>query len=33
MRTFGGHARRLFLFSISDLPPLWGAFVVDRIWL
>jgi heme o synthase len=26
-------ARRLFLFSIIYLPLLWGALVVDRIWL
>ena len=26
-------ARRLFLFSITYLPLLWGALVVDRIWL
>jgi protoheme IX farnesyltransferase len=26
-------ARRLFLFSITYLPLLWGALVVDRLWL
>lgn len=26
-------ARRLFLFSIVYLPLLWGALVVDRLWL
>ena len=26
-------ARRLFLASIVYLPLLWGALVVDRIWL
>jgi protoheme IX farnesyltransferase len=26
-------ARRLFLFSIAYLPLLWGALVVDRLWL
>jgi protoheme IX farnesyltransferase len=26
-------ARRLFLFSILYLPLLWGALVVDRIWI
>jgi protoheme IX farnesyltransferase len=26
-------ARRLFLFSIAYLPVLWGALVVNRIWL
>ena len=26
-------ARRLFLFSITYLPLLWGALVADRLWL
>jgi protoheme IX farnesyltransferase len=26
-------ARRLFLFSIAYLPVLWGAMVIDRVWL
>ena len=26
-------ARRLFLFSIVYLPVLWGALVIDRLWL
>jgi protoheme IX farnesyltransferase len=26
-------ARRLFLFSITYLPLLWGALVIDRLWL
>ena len=26
-------ARQLFLFSITYLPLLWGALVIDRIWL
>jgi protoheme IX farnesyltransferase len=26
-------ARRLFLLSITYLPLLWGALVVDRLWL
>jgi protoheme IX farnesyltransferase len=26
-------ARQLFLFSITYLPLLWGALVVDRLWL
>ena len=26
-------ARRLFLFSITYLPVLWGALVADRLWL
>ena len=26
-------ARRLFLFSITYLPLLWGALVVDRLWI
>jgi protoheme IX farnesyltransferase len=26
-------ARRLFLYSITYLPLLWGALVVDRVWL
>jgi heme O synthase-like polyprenyltransferase len=35
---FAGHrsvaeARRLFLLSIAYLPLLWGALVVDRLWL
>ena len=25
-------ARRLFIFSITYLPLLWGALVVDRLW-
>jgi protoheme IX farnesyltransferase len=36
--TFARHrsnenARRLFIFSIVYLPILWGALVIDRIWL
>ena len=27
------NARRLFLFSITYLPLLWGALVIDRLWL
>jgi protoheme IX farnesyltransferase len=27
------NARRLFLFSITYLPILWGVLVVDRLWL
>jgi heme o synthase len=27
------HARRLFLFSITYLPLLWGALVADRLWI
>jgi protoheme IX farnesyltransferase len=27
------HARRLFLFSITYLPLLWAALVIDRLWL
>lgn len=27
------NARRLFLFSIVYLPVLWGALVIDRLWL
>ena len=27
------HARRLFMFSITYLPLLWGALVIDRLWL
>jgi protoheme IX farnesyltransferase len=27
------HARRLFMFSITYLPVLWGALVIDRLWL
>ncbi|HTM03038.1 MAG TPA: heme o synthase [Vicinamibacterales bacterium] len=27
------HARQLFLFSITYLPLLWAALVIDRIWL
>jgi heme O synthase-like polyprenyltransferase len=26
-------ARRLFLFSLAYLSLLWGALVVDRLWL
>ena len=26
-------ARRLFLFSITYLPLLWGALVADRLWI
>ena len=26
-------ARRLFLYSITYLPLLWGALCVDRLWL
>jgi protoheme IX farnesyltransferase len=26
-------ARRLFLYSITYLPLLWGALVIDRLWL
>ena len=26
-------ARRLFLFSITYLPLLWGALVIDRLWI
>ena len=26
-------ARRLFLLSIAYLPLLWGALLVDRIWI
>jgi protoheme IX farnesyltransferase len=28
-----GSARRLFLFSITYLPLLWGALVADRLWI
>jgi protoheme IX farnesyltransferase len=28
-----GNARRLFLFSITYLPLLWGALVADRLWI
>jgi protoheme IX farnesyltransferase len=27
------NARRLFLFSITYLPMIWGMLVVDRLWL
>jgi heme o synthase len=27
------NARRLFLFSITYLPILWGVLVIDRLWL
>ncbi len=27
------NARRLFMFSITYLPLLWGALVIDRLWL
>jgi protoheme IX farnesyltransferase len=27
------HARRLFLFSITYLPLLWGTLVADRLWI
>ena len=26
-------ARQLFLYSITYLPLLWGALVIDRLWL
>jgi heme O synthase-like polyprenyltransferase len=26
-------ARGLFLYSITYLPLLWGALVIDRLWL
>ena len=29
----GPAARRLFMFSITYLPLLWGALVIDRLWL